>query len=432
MPDSNTASGLAELGIPLHLQSFEPTHAAALARLAVIRPAEYARSRNALDGAVTGLSPYFTHGMLRMDEAARAVHQRHALNFDDKLVFEFAWREFFQHVWSRAGDQGDAILRDMHGELPWHGQYSDVLPRDIREGCTGVAAIDNAVRILYATGYLHNHLRMWLASYVVHVRKVHWRAGADWLYAHLLDGDLASNHLSWQWVAATFSSKPYIFNAENVSKYAPSRARAAWDCTGTVIDQSYEALDQMARNQAGKAAERGQHDAVSEPALLPFPYDSFDAESQSKRAQAAIKQVAAEGRFLLELVHPFNLAPRAAPPVVEVAGQAPEKLLRIGIIHTPAHAMWPWSERRWRFVLSAMAQCTDAIWVGDVSLLELPPGVKPSAQATLFPGYRDVLAKVATLVDAPRLLPNPAMACRSFTKFYERARRDVAQLSDLL
>jgi deoxyribodipyrimidine photolyase len=80
------------------------------------------------------------------------------------------------------------------------------LPADIREATTGVPVVDMAVRTLYATGMLHNHARMWLASYVVHVRKVHWRCGADWLYGHLLDGDLASNHLGWQWVAGTGSS----------------------------------------------------------------------------------------------------------------------------------------------------------------------------------------------------------------------------------
>ena len=63
----------AQLGVPPHLQVFEPTHAASLKRLATVKPAQYARSRNALDGAVTGLSPYFTHGLLRMDEAAKSI-----------------------------------------------------------------------------------------------------------------------------------------------------------------------------------------------------------------------------------------------------------------------------------------------------------------------------------------------------------------------
>ena len=405
------------LGIPARLHTFEPTHLAALQRLSAIDPAAYARSRNALDGAVTALSPYLTHGLLSLPDAARAVHVRQPLGFDDKLVFEFGWREFFHHVWERQQNP-DAILQYMQGAAPWHGQYADTLPLDIRQACTGVAAIDNAVRILYATGYLHNHVRMWLASYVVHVRKVHWRAGADWLYGHLLDGDLPSNHLSWQWVAGTFSSKPYLFNAENVLKYAPASARAAWDCSGTVIDQSYEALDVMARKHAGCGPEPGAHEKVVEPPLLSYFYTSNSPLDQSIHTRPAIKHIANK---TLELVHPWSLSqPIAADH------------LRIGIIHLPAHAAWPWSARRWQFVLEAMAAVTDSIWIGDLAELDLSTAHSVTAQATLFPGYRKALAALASLTSAPRLLPNPAMACRSFSKFYERARRDAGQFSDLL
>jgi deoxyribodipyrimidine photo-lyase len=72
------------------------------------------------------------------------------------------------------------------------------------------------VRELYDTGYLHNQARMKLAAYVVHWRRVRWQAGAAWMLSRLLDGDLASNNLSWQWVASTFAAKPYLFNQENL------------------------------------------------------------------------------------------------------------------------------------------------------------------------------------------------------------------------
>ena len=408
---------IAPLGIPAHLEKFEPSHLAARHRLAAVFPSRYAKSRNALDGNVTGLSPYFTHGMLSMTDAARDINTRWPLGFDDKLVFEFGWREFFQHVWGHQKDP-DAILQDMHGTLPWHGSYADKLPSDIREGCTGVPAIDNAVRTLYATGYLHNHARMWLASYVVHVRKVHWRAGADWLYGHLLDGDLPSNHLSWQWVAGSFSNKPYLFNAENVLKYAPQAARQAWDCSGTVIDQSYEALDVMARQQGGVGPERGVHEKVPEPPLLSHFHPSNWPSDQSIHAQAAIKNIAVKK---LELVHPWGLSQHSD-----------DDMLRIGVIHLPAHAEWPWSERRWHFVMQAMAQVTDHIWIGDITQLDTSAASSVTAQATLFPGYRQALPKIAALRPASRLLPDPSMACKSFSKFYERARRDAGQFADLL
>ena len=431
-----TGSTTADLfGVPKALQRFEPTREAALARLSTVHPSSYARTRNALDGAVTGLSPYFTHGLLTMPEAARAVHTRTALTFDDKLVFEFAWREFFHHVWSRAERGGDAILSDMRPTPAWPGAYAKAVPSDIREGCTGVPAIDAAVRVLYATGYLHNHMRMWLASYVVHVRKVHWRAGADWLYTHLLDGDLPSNHLSWQWVAGTFSSKPYLFNADNVSKFAPARARGAWASPGTVIDQSYEELDTLARSKRDAGAERGRHEAVHEPeAFTDVPSGLLEAISASNPALARVFEPGAAADLIaalqpgdtLALVHPWALSPQAAGA----------KARRLGVIHQPAHAQWPWSAARWDFVLRAMASQVDAVWVGDLN--QLRPGLniaattRVTAQASRFPGYREALARVATTTPEPRLLSNPPRLCRSFSAFYEQARRDGGTLPELL
>ena len=82
--------------------------------------------------------------------------------------------------------------------------YADHLPEDIAAGRTGLACIDAFAIDLRRVGWLHNHARMWLASYVVHWRRVSWQAGARWFLGHLLDGDPASNNLSWQWVASTF------------------------------------------------------------------------------------------------------------------------------------------------------------------------------------------------------------------------------------
>lgn len=79
-----------------------------------------------------------------------------------------------------------------------------------------------------------------------------------------------------------------------------------------------------------------------------------------------------------------------------------------------------------------MKAVTDDVWIGDLSQLDLQTAASVTTEATLFPGYRDALARLATLTPAPRLLPNPAMACRSFSKFYDRARRDVGQFADLL
>ncbi len=360
---------------------FEPTDAALEARVAAIDIAGYGKTRNNLNGRVTRLSPYITHGFTSIPELFAKLP---GLRLTDKLAFEFGWREFFHHVWSR---EGDAILSDLRPGLPGV-RYTDGLPGDIREGRTGLAVIDRAVQQLYQTGYLHNHARMWIASYVVHLRKVHWRAGADWMYAHLLDGDLASNHLSWQWVAATFSSKPYLFNAENVARYAP----ADWQCAGSVIDTSYEALEHIARSNETIAPSQA---GVSEPELPDTP----PGESSTSTPKAE----------RLRLVHPWMLDSR------------PFDGLRLGVIHLPFHAEFRWSNLRWRFVMDRLSATTDALFIGDLNELNAMLCATPHVEsiATLNPGYRELLPAVCTqLSDAPRRFDNPAKTCRSFSAFW--------------
>ena len=312
------------------LDLFPPTREAALARITAVRPSDYARSRNALDGAVTQLSPYLTHGFVSLPEVLAGVAAQHRLDVQHKFVFELGWRAYFHHVWQHLGA---GIFESLHpGVLPDHG-YATEVPADVRQARTGVPVIDMAVRTLYASGYLHNHARMWLASYLVHLRKVHWRTGADWMVAHLLDGDLASNQLSWQWVAGTGSSKPYLFNADNVARYAPP----AWHSPGTVIDCSYETLDAMARSgRPVKTTPEG--DGVEEPAVWSVPQHVPPSPLQAADVN---------GRDVW-LVHPLGLGRATARPARRLRargpahGRAPQRLaLERGALVVRGANAWP-------------------------------------------------------------------------------------------
>jgi deoxyribodipyrimidine photo-lyase len=202
---------------------------------------QYAATRNHLHGKVTRLSAYLRHGCVTLEEVRLAALQKFGPSAAYKLIFELAWRDFWRRVWF---EQGDAILRPI--EVPKVPLGHAPLPEDIRRGASGLACIDDTVRALLDTGYVHNHARMWFAAYIVHFRKIDWRAAADWYVVHLLDGDMASNHLSWQWVASSFSSKPYFFNRENVVKYTSGEpcGRCAAMRSGTCpFDHSYEALE---------------------------------------------------------------------------------------------------------------------------------------------------------------------------------------------
>ena len=188
--------------------------------LAQVQPGPYGQTRNYLDGAVTRLSPYIRHGVLSLAEVKTAVlAQIQTWTEGEKLITELAWRDYWRRLYERLGDH---IWQDLEPyKTGWHPQdYHPDLAEDIGKGTTGLACMDGFSHELQNTGYLHNHARMWVAAYVVHWRKVRWQAGAAWFLQHLLDGDPASNNLSWQWVASTFSHKPYFFNRENLERYS--------------------------------------------------------------------------------------------------------------------------------------------------------------------------------------------------------------------
>lgn len=75
------------------------------------------------------------------------------------------------------------------------------VPRVFSEKNTGIEAFDQGIQILEQYGYMHNHLRMYLAGTITNISHAYWKNSSLWMYYHLLDGDLASNSCSWQWNA---------------------------------------------------------------------------------------------------------------------------------------------------------------------------------------------------------------------------------------
>jgi deoxyribodipyrimidine photo-lyase len=213
----------------------------AAARLRQIDPIAYGRTRNHLDGAVTQLSPFVTQGVLSLSEVRDAVlNGVEDTKAAEKMVQQLAWRDYWQRLYISLGD---GIWDDQEeyktGFSP--SDYADELPDDIAKATTGVAAIDQFLTELTQTGWLHNHARLYLASYICHFRRIKWQAGARFFLTHLLDGDPASNNLSWQWVASTFSHKPYYFNLENLQRFAGGEVDTSYN-RNKPLAGSYEDL----------------------------------------------------------------------------------------------------------------------------------------------------------------------------------------------
>ena len=205
-------------------------------RIHAVDPGLYAKTRNFQDGAVTRLSSYISRGVISTRQVYEHIRSlRLSWDHTEKLVQELAWRDYWQQVWRAKGDLIDHDLKHPQEPVAHHG-----IPKALLEGNTGVEAVDDAIAELEATGYMHNHMRMYVAAIACNFGQAHWSQPAKWMYYHLFDGDWASNALSWQWVAGANANKKYYANQANVNKYFNSRQRR------TFMDHEYEAFEGMA------------------------------------------------------------------------------------------------------------------------------------------------------------------------------------------
>jgi deoxyribodipyrimidine photo-lyase len=217
------------------------SYAALMDQVRSYQPGKYHSTRNYINGAVTSWSPYISRGFLSPVWVMEQLKAQHSYQEWIGFMQQMAWREYFQRVWQH---QGDLILQDLKSSQT--NVLLEQLPLPMHNASTGIHAIDNAITQLYDTGYLHNHLRMYLSMMHSNIFKAAWLPGAKWMYAHLLDHDPAANFLSWQWVAGTFSSKKYIANQENINKYTNTKQEA------TFLDTAYENLTAAIFDEAGQ------------------------------------------------------------------------------------------------------------------------------------------------------------------------------------
>ncbi len=199
-------------------------------RIERIRPRAYSSSRNFVDGKVTYLSPYISRGVISTRQVYQHLLQSgETIESSQKLIQELCWRDYWQSIWRLKGDEIDQDLRH-----PQEGMRSLKLSLAISSAKTGIDAVDRGIATLYETGYMHNHMRMYVASICCNIANSHWLEPSRWMYAHLLDGDWASNALSWQWVAGTNSNKKYFANQQNVNRFFHTSQ------SGTFLDVEYD------------------------------------------------------------------------------------------------------------------------------------------------------------------------------------------------
>lgn len=206
-----------------------------IARVKALDPTRYAKTRNFYDGAVTQLSPYISRGVISTAYVLKSLLEKNYKYYQvEKFVQELAWRDYWQQIWI---EKCDLINTDL--KRPQSDVENYEMPLNIADANTGIEAVDNALQSFYQTGYLHNHMRMYVAALACNIGKSHWKVPAQWMYYHLLDADWASNALSWQWVAGSNSSKKYFANQENINRHWNSSQQA------TFVDVDYKELTNM-------------------------------------------------------------------------------------------------------------------------------------------------------------------------------------------
>jgi deoxyribodipyrimidine photo-lyase len=211
------------------MTSYPATREAGLARLRdfVGRAGEeYASRRNHVPGTVSGLSPYTRHRLVSEEEVAREVLARHSFGVAEKFLQEVCWRTYWKGWLEMRPEVWFRYLNDLQVLCSRMAVEPDSAERVQRaeEGKTGLDCFDDWSCELRETGYLHNHVRMWFASIWVHTLRLPWQLGADFFMRHLLDGDPASNTLSWRWVCGLQTiGKVYLATAENIERHTNGR-----------------------------------------------------------------------------------------------------------------------------------------------------------------------------------------------------------------
>ena len=182
-----------------------PGEAGALARLASFAQiaAQYEARRNLPSRAGTSrLSPHLHFGEISPATIWHSVAR--AGGSVDKFLGEIGWRDYAQNVILQLPDYGSRNAREGFDAFPWReGAEADADFVAWTKGRTGYPIVDAGMRELWATGWMHNRVRMIVASFLIKHLLIDWRRGEQWFWDTLVDADYGSNAVNWQWNAGT-------------------------------------------------------------------------------------------------------------------------------------------------------------------------------------------------------------------------------------
>lgn len=228
---------------------------------------------------VSVVSPYLRHRMITEREVVHEALGAHGFRAAEKFIQEVCWRTYWKGWLQQRPGVWDRYVSDVVALRDGDQHDRSIMERVERAcgGSTGIACFDAWAAELVATGYLHNHARMWFASIWIYTLRLPWQLGADFFLRHLLDGDAASNTLSWRWVCGLQTKgKTYLARATNIMDFTDGRfpltaglATEAMPVANDVSDEGVSRIAPRQRPPRGKVALLVADDDLN-PESLPF------------------------------------------------------------------------------------------------------------------------------------------------------------------
>ena len=186
----------------------------------------YARDRNFDFGPdkrtnTSCLSKYITHRIIDEEEVIKSANSKYPYIKIEKFIQEVFWRTY----WKGWLELKPTVFQSYKSDLvKLNEQKQSKSYQEAIAGKTDIECFNDWVNELKDKGYLHNHARMWFASIWIFTLKLPWQLGADFFLKHLLDGDVASNTLSWRWVAGLHTKgKHYVAASWNINKFSAKK-----------------------------------------------------------------------------------------------------------------------------------------------------------------------------------------------------------------
>jgi deoxyribodipyrimidine photo-lyase len=199
---------------------------------------------------------------------------------------ELGWREFASHLLFHFPHTSDAPLRADYARFPW--VQDPVGLRAWHRGRTGFPIVDAGMRQLWATGWMHNRVRMIVASFLVKDLRVSWLEGARWFWDTLVDADLAANTLGWQWAAGCGADAAPYFRIFN-----PTSQGTKFDPDGSYVRTWVPELGRLSADDIHEPAAADRETLVKAGVRLghDYPEPLVDHAEARKRALEALKTV---------------------------------------------------------------------------------------------------------------------------------------------